>query len=320
MRVLPPLNALRAFEAAGRHLSISKAADELHVTPAAVSHQVKALEDWLGVQLFRRLNRALLLTEEGQILLVGLTDGFDHLARALEDVTAAQASGVLTVSTSPGFSSRWLAPRVGDFTAAHPDIDLRISATLELAHFERDGIDAAVRFGTGHYPGLSTWHLFHEALVPVCSPDLLEPPVSLRSPADLARTTLLHDDWRSDRGVTDWSMLLKMLGADTVDGRRGVRFNLGEDAIQAALGGAGVAVTTRMLVADELKAGRLVIPFPDAVMQVPMGYWFVCPERAAERPKVVAFRDWLLAQVAAESERTHAPSPDHDAAGRAKSL
>ena len=319
MRTLPPLNALRAFEAAGRHLSISKAADELHVTPAAVSHQVKALEDWLGVQLFRRLNRALLLTEEGQVLLVGLTDGFDHLARALDDVAAAQASGILTVSTSPGFSSRWLAPRIGDFAAAHPEIDLRISASLELADFERDGIDAAIRFGTGHYRGLSTWHLFHEALVPVCSPKLLEPPVALRRPADLARTTLLHDDWRPDRGVTDWSMFLKMLGTDDVDGRRGVRFNLGEDAIQAALGGAGVALTTRVLVEDELRAERLVIPFPDVVMQVPMGYWFVCPERAAEHPKVVAFRAWLLAQVADDTERLRIQSPAPTAVGGAKS-
>jgi LysR family glycine cleavage system transcriptional activator len=187
-RSLPPLNALRAFEAAGRHLSLTKAAAELHVTPAAISHQVKSLEEWLGVPLFRRLNRAILLTDAGQGCLKGLRDGFDRLSEAVESVRVHAATGPLTVSVAPSFASKWLVPRLDVFRRAHPQIDVRIDASTRLADFSRDDIDLAIRYGRGHYPGLGIDRLLTEEVFPVCSPKLRRGHPALRQPADLRIT------------------------------------------------------------------------------------------------------------------------------------
>src|SRR5690606_17576811 len=229
-RRLPPLNALRAFEAAARHMSFTNAAEELFVTPAAISHQIRALEEWCGQPLFRRLNRALLLTEAGQMLHPGLRDGFDRLAETVERLRACEAGGELVVSMPPSFASKWLVPRLERFTSRHPDIDVRISANIELVDFRRDRVDVALRFGFGHYPELEVHRLFTASVAPICSPRLLEGPHPLRTPQDLRLHTLLHDDstFLFDATHPDWRMWLKAAGVEGVDASRGPRFSHAE--------------------------------------------------------------------------------------------
>jgi LysR family glycine cleavage system transcriptional activator len=293
-RDLPPLNALRAFEAAGRHLSVTRAARELHVTPAAVSHQVRGLEDTLGVKLFRRAGNSLLLTDAGQACLPGLGEGFDRLADALERLKEHDARGPLQVSVAPAFAAKWLVPRLERFHAAHPNIDVRISASLELADFDRQGFDAAIRLGRGSYPGLDVHELFAESVVPMCDARLTEGPHPLRTPDDLRHHVLLHDDsLRFEHAAPDWPMWLKAAGVREVDTSRGPHFSHPDHAMQAAMDGAGVVLGWRTLASADLDAGRLVIPF-DITLAMELSFFFVCPQVAAARPKIVAFRDWLL--------------------------
>jgi LysR family glycine cleavage system transcriptional activator len=302
-RDLPPLNPLRAFEAAGRHLSLTKAARELHVTPAAVSHQVRGLEDYLGLKLFRRVGNSLLLTDAGQACLPGLGEGFDRLAGAIERLKEHDARGPLHVSVAPAFASKWLVPRLERFDAAHPDIDVRISASLEVVELDREGFDAAIRLGRGSYPGLEVHELFAESVVPMCRPDLIEGPHPLREPADLRYHLLLHDDsLRFDRAAPDWPMWLKAAGVSDVDASRGPHFSHPDHAMQAAMDGAGVVLGWRTLAATDLAVGRLVIPF-DVTLPMNLAFFFVCSHLASERPKIVAFRNWLLE----ESHRSHLP-------------
>ncbi len=301
-RRLPPLNALRAFEAAARHLSISKAADELNVTPAAVSHQVKALEEVLGIQLFRRLNRALMLTDAGQIFLPGLRDGFDQIAQAVERVGAERDGGALTVSTGPSFAAKWLVPRLDRFRAAHPDTDLRIDATDRVVDFAREGADVGIRYGTGDYPGLRVERLFTDEMVAVCSVKLCKGPPPLREPRDLKDHTLLHVEWDTQmETASNWHMWLLAAGVTDVDASRGPRFSQESMAAQAATEGHGVALISSVLVADDLAVGRLVRPF-DLSLPLTFAYYVVAPEAAAEKPKVAAFFDWILG----EAGRNHA--------------
>jgi LysR family glycine cleavage system transcriptional activator len=201
-RRLPPLNAVRAFEAAARHLSFTRAADELNVTQAAVSHQVKGLEDRLGVQLFRRLNRGLLLTDAGGLYMRELEDILDRLEQATERLRSSEAAGLLTVSTGTSFAAKWLVPRLRRFRDRRPDIDVRIDADDALTDFRRDNVDIAIRYGRGVYPGLSSTPLLQDIVFPVCSPTLIDAAHPLRAPEDLKHHTLLHDvdvveDWRS---------------------------------------------------------------------------------------------------------------------------
>ncbi len=294
VRDLPPLNALRAFEAAGRHLSLTKAAGELHVTPAAVSHQVKGLEDYLRVKLFRRVGNSLRLTDAGQACLPGLGEGFDQLAGAIDRLKDHDSRGPLHVSVAPAFAAKWLVPRLERFDAAHPDIDVRISASLEIVDLDREGFDAAIRLGRGSYPGLDVHELFAESVVPMCGPSLIEGGHPLRTPADLRHHVFLHDDsLRFDRAAPDWPMWLKSAGVEEVDSSRGPHFSHPDHAMQAAMDGAGVVLGWRTLAAADLAAGRLVIPF-DLTLPMELEFYFVCPHVAAERPKIVAFRDWLL--------------------------
>ncbi len=305
---LPPLNALRAFEAAGRHLSISRAADELCVTAAAVSHQVKALEEYLEVRLFRRRGNSLFLTDAGQTFLPGLRAGFAELDRAMDALREHDARGALVVSVAPIFASHWLIPRLERFHAAHPDIDVRISTTLELADFERDGIDAAVRVGRGRYPGLVSHRLFGESVVPMCSPALPNGERALAIPDDLRHHVLLHFDWPAQEEITpDWSTWLRSMKVKGVDAARGPRFTQPEYAMQAAIEGAGVVLGWRSLAQADLDSGRLIIPF-DLPLQIDVAFYFVYPETAAERPKLARFREWLLGQTAAPREAR----PDSD--------
>ena len=300
-RRLPPLNSLRAFEAAARHLSFSKAADELHVTPAAISHQIKALEDYCGTPLFRRLTRALVLTDTGQAALPALREGFDKLAEGAARLMPDSTSGLLTISVAPTFCAKWLMPRLDRFRAAHPGFDVRIDASDDLADFGTGGVDVAIRYGSGRYAGLSAECLMAEVVIPVASPALLDGPQPLASPADLARHTLLHVSWKmADDEAPSWRMWFKAAGVDGIDPDRGPRFNVDSLTIQAAIAGHGVALVNRALVEDDLQAGRLVRLFPPTEAYRPSAfcYWLVYPEAYAPNPKVQAFRDWVKREAA----------------------
>ncbi len=299
-RRLPPLNSLRAFEAAARHLSFTKAADELHLTPAAISHQIKALEDYCGAPLFRRMTRALALTENGKAALWLLRDGFDRLAERANRLGHDPDGGLLTVSVAPTFCAKWLVPRLDRFRTAHPAFDIRIDASDALASFTADGVDVALRYGQGDYPGLVSERLTGEVVFPVCSPALLDGPQPLRTPSDLGQHTLLHVYWKmADDKAPSWRMWLKAAGITDVDPERGPRFNVDSLVVQAASAGQGVALANGALVGDDLAAGRLVRPFPPA-KEGPTAfcYYLVYPEDHARNPKVRAFRDWVMAEAA----------------------
>jgi LysR family transcriptional regulator, glycine cleavage system transcriptional activator len=296
-RRLPPLNSLRAFEAAARHLSFARAAEELHVTPAAISHQIKALEDHLGVKLFRRINRAVLLTEAGQACVAGLSDAFDRMAAALERLRAQECSGSLTVSLPPALAAKWLVPRLEGFQELYPEIDVRVSAAMRLVDFSREDVDVAIRYGTGTYPGLLAELLLTNEVVPVCAPPLLEGPHRLRAPEDIRHCTLLHDDTpTSDGAYPNWAMWLRAAGLEDVDPSRGPRFDYSGLVLEAAAAGRGVALALSTVVAADIAAGRLVTPFAVAV-PTPFAYYVVCPQATAGRPKVAAFRRWLRAEA-----------------------
>lgn len=306
-RRLAPLNALRAFEAAARHLSFTKAAAELNVTPAAISHQVKSLEGYFGVALFRRLTRALLLTPAGQSVLPRLRDGFDMLAEACERLRSAESRRVLTVSVAPSLAARWLVTRLEGFRAAHPDIDIRLDANERLVDFARDDVDLAIRYGGGHYPGLHVEGLFRADAFPVCSPALLDGPKPLRRPADLARFRLLHVDWKTSGDTwPTWAMWLKAAGVQGVDTERGPRFTDAHLAVQTAIDGHGVVLASEVLVADDLAEGRLVRPFETSAAS-DFGYYIVCPPELAETEKCGAFAAWLRAEAAATLRDASSP-------------
>jgi LysR family glycine cleavage system transcriptional activator len=289
-RRLPPLNALPSFEAAARHLSFSRAADELHVTHGAVSRAVRNLEDHLGVQLMIRASRSVRLTPIGASFAAEIRDVLEHLATATSAATR-QSSGMVSVSTIDSFAARWLMPKLFRFRRVHGDIDVRVAMSEGLADFVRDGIDIAIRCGSGQYPGLSADLLMKEDHFPVCSPKLLKGRYPLRTPADLARHTLLHDVF-----TADWAIWLLNAGIDNVDPHRGPTFLSSDHAIQAAVRGEGVVLGRSALVADELAAGHLVRPFE---LSLPAGfaYYVVYPQRALQRPSVKAFRDWLMAEA-----------------------
>jgi len=314
---LPPLNALKAFEAAGRHLSVKKAAAELNVTPAAVSHQIKALEDALGVKLFVRRNRALDLTEAARACLPKLREGFDSLAQAVERLRAHKGGGMLTVSAAPSFAARWLMPRLHRFLAAHHETDVRISARLRQtaegarrgAAAERATVDAwladsdvAILYGRGDYPGFKVDKLMALSITPICSPKLLtDPDHPLLRPADLRHQLLLHDDTGDVYdGVSFWEVWLKAAGVQGVDVTRGPHFSHAVLAFEAAAEGHGVVATMPVLAEADLNAARLITPF---ALRVPLlsAYYMVSAESALVRPGVAEFRKWLLAEAAKET-------------------
>jgi LysR family glycine cleavage system transcriptional activator len=301
---LPPLASLRAFEAAARHLSFAKAAEDLFVTPGAISQQVKQLEDWLGVALFRRLPKGVLLTDAGQLYGSELREVFARLTIASERVRRYGASPVLTASMSPSLAARWLIPRLGTFRARHPDIDVRIEVNPLPTDFARENVDVAIRHGPGpSWPGLHADLLFPHVVFPVCSPGLLAAGVPLRDPRDLAQFTLLHEDtWADSLGRLHdipWGAWLAAVGAGDVDASRGLHFAQTHMSMQAAMAGQGVALANHVLAGEDLRAGRLVRPLPQEVA-ADSSYWFVCPESAVTRPRVAAFRAWVLEEAASE--------------------
>lgn len=301
-RPLRHLNGLRAFEAAARHLSFKKAARELSVTPAAVGHQVKLLEDFLGVRLFHRLNRALLLTDAGLAALPDLQEGLDKLAAAVEAARAGGPRAVLTVTVAPSLAAKWLIPRLQRFRAAWSDISVRIDTALEELDLVQEAVDLAIRFGAGRYPGLHVERLMGERLLPVCSPALLRGADPLERPEDLRRLTLLHIEGETrDAAWPGWVAWLNAAQCSAVDGTAGPRFSQTLMAVQAAVAGQGVALAPLSAVLDDLADGRLLRLFPE-VPASPTGFaWYlVSPPSLAESPKVTAFRDWVTAEVAAE--------------------
>jgi LysR family glycine cleavage system transcriptional activator len=294
-RRLPPLNALRAFEAAARRLSFTRAAQELAVTQGAISHQVKALEARLGLRLFHRRHQGLELTAAGQAYLPIVRDAFDRLALGTEHLLAAQVVNRLTLSVSPNFASKWLVPRLGRFAERHGEIDLRVSATIHHVDFALEEVDMAIRHGHGEWPDLHVVRLCREELFPVCSPRLLDGSHPLRDPGDLRHHTLLHLDDRQD-----WLKWLKAAGAEGVDLSRGAVFNQASMAIEAAVDGQGVALARTALAALDLLAGRLVRPFALG-LAVEYAYYLVCPKASARRPAIRKMQKWLLAEAEADT-------------------
>lgn len=300
LRRLPPLNALKSFEAAARHESFTRAAEELCVTQGAVSQQVKALEAELGFKLFNRERQRLAITKAGREYLVVIRDALDRIAVGTERLMQRQSAGVLTVSTSPDFAAKWLVHRLGRFAEAYPDIDLRISATLHHVDFAREDVDVAVRHGDGRWDGLHVERLCAEQLFPVCSPKLVAGRQRLSKPADLLKVPLLHLDERKD-----WSAWLEAAGVAGAEISHGPVLNRASMVVDAAVDGHGVALARTALAAWDLINGRLVRPFTIA-LKLSKTYWIVCPRATAMLPKIATFRDWLLAEAADDTRRLKA--------------
>ncbi|WP_028116816.1 transcriptional regulator GcvA [Ferrimonas senticii] len=301
-RRIPPLNALKAFEAAARNLSFTRAAEELFVTQAAVSHQIKALEEHLGLKLFRRRNRSLLLTEEGQSYFLEIKDVFTQLADATERLLARTATGALTVSMSPSFAIQSLVPRLARFTELHPEIDVRIKAVDQDEDSLTEDVDVAIYFGRGNWPGLRADKLRAESFVPLCSPRLLQGPKPLRTVEDLAKHTLLHDMSRHN-----WKAWAKQHGEGVVNVSSGPIFSHSSLVLQAAIHGQGVALGSSVLARPEVEAGRLVCPI-DRVLQSKSAYYIVCHESQEDLGKIQAFREWLLQTFVEEAHSDLIPT------------
>ena len=283
---------MRAFEATARLLTLSAAA-ELNVTPSATSHQIKTLEESLGVQLFRRANRRLDLTADGRALLPGLSDAFRRIAATVLELETNQRQGVLTVSMLETLAMHWFMPRLSKFQAAHPDIEVRISTTTRTVDFEREDIDLAIRHEAADWPGLAVDFLFPLEILPVCSPNLATATTPLDIPADLARHILLHTTVRAG----DWPDWLDSAGIGGLVPARALTFEKTNFALVAAMKGIGVAITDRHIVADDLESGRLIAPF-DHVLGQESGYYLAYPVERETHPKTRLFRDWLLREVA----------------------
>jgi LysR family glycine cleavage system transcriptional activator len=298
---LPALGALRTFEAAARHLSFTRAADELSVTPAAVSHLVRELEDQLRVKLFHRTSRVVRLTHAGEILRLAVADALDGIGRAVARLREADGTPRLMVTAAPSFGVKWLVPRLDKFLERMPGVDVRIDVSHTAVDFAREDMDIGIRFGTGNYPALRVDRLFAESCVPVCSPRLMRGKRPLRHPRDLRHHTLIHVDWQS-LGETwpTWQMWMLAAGVTGVDATRGIHFRSVLPALQAAIDGQGVALGDASLVAVDLAAGRLVQPFALALKAPPQfAYFIVTPPRTVGQPLVEAFRAWLLEEAAA---------------------
>jgi LysR family transcriptional regulator, glycine cleavage system transcriptional activator len=289
---LPSLNGLRAFEAAARHLSFTLAASELNVTQTAISHQIRRLEDELGIRLFVRQNRALALTPEARDYLPGVRAAFNDLRLATDRLLRKDDDKVLTVSTLASLAAKWLLPRLTDFQEHHPGIDVRITTSTSLVDFQRDNVDAAIRYGRGQWPGLRADWLMADELFPVCSPSLLHGDKPLRCPEDLKSHMLLHT---SNANSDDWRLWLTAAGLPADIARQpGITFDMIFMTIQAAIDGIGVAMGRTSYVRDDIAKGRLVVPFKIA-LPADAGFYLVAPEGRREAPKLTAFRDWMIA-------------------------
>ncbi|UVK39792.1 transcriptional regulator GcvA [Mesorhizobium sp. AR10] len=300
-RLLPGTRALRTLEAAARHLNFTRAADELGLTPAAVSHQIKEIEDQLGIVLFTRTSRTIRLTAAGTVLFEASIDALDLLGRAVSRARKlTRGTALLKVTLDAQFASKWLMRRVDDFRKRQPNIELRFDIAYEVRDFELDDVDVGIRFGAGKYPGLRAHRLFDNILIPVCSPSLLTSGPPLREPRDLFNHTLAHIEW-SRQGVTwpNWRMWMAAAGVNDFDDSRTIVFGNSTDAVQAALDGNAVALADFAMVANDLSQGRLVQPLELGLRVAPeFAYFLVYPESTADDPRIIAFREWILEEVA----------------------
>jgi LysR family glycine cleavage system transcriptional activator len=298
--MLPGTRALRTLEAAGRHLNFTRAADELGLTPAAVSHQIKEIEDQIGMALFTRTSRTIRLTEAGAVLLEASADALDLLGRAiLRARKMARGTATLKVTLDAHFAAKWLMRRVDDFRKLRPDIELRFDIAYELRDFDIDDVDVGIRFGAGKYPGLCADRLFDNVIIPVCSPSLLKSGPPLLEPRDLFHHTLVHIEW-SRQGVTwpNWRMWMAAAGVDDFDDSRTLVFGTSSDAVQAAIDGNAVALADFAMVANDLSQGRLVQPFELGIkVSSEFAYFLVYPQSTADDPRIIAFREWLLEEA-----------------------
>jgi len=294
-RPMPPLNALKAFEATARHLSFTKAAAELHVTPAALSHQIRGLEDLLGLKLFFRRARAIELTDAARLIYPGIQTGFENLRQAVERLEPTRQDRVLVVSATPGLTAKWLAPKLYRFLAKHPDIDTRISAGSSYVNFASDSVDVGIRLSSGNHPELYVEKLSDEWLLPLCSPKLLEGIHPLRSPKDLVHFTLIQVDLPGV--VPTWSDWFQMAGVDGIESTRGLRLNVADHALDAASESAGVVLAYKLVASRDIGLGRLIIPFGPEIPLPGRSYFFVCQKGHEKRAPVKAFRDWIFAEI-----------------------
>lgn len=296
------LNALRAFEASARHQSFSAAATELNVSPAAVGQLVRTLEDWLGTKLFQRASSGkvrLFPTEAAERALPNIRMGFDRLAQGVEQLKEEVANNVLTVTVSPAFAAKWLLPRIDRFQRAWPDLDIRLDTQHKPVDFSTQGVDAGVRYGPGHWPGLVAEKLMEEEVYPVCSPSLLREHGRLLQPADLVRKVLIHDlSMDGHVGFPSWFGWLHKAGVTEVDTGRGMQINNSAAVLQAAIDGHGVALARSVMARDDLTAGRLVRLFPEIAYVSPLAYHLVYRPEGAHLPRLQAFREWLFEEVA----------------------
>lgn len=292
MRKLPPVNSIRAFEAASRHLQFQQAAEELGITPAALSYQIRQLEDHLGLKLFRRLNRSVELSKEGRTIAPGVVEAFENLERTFELLSPDEEDTTLVVSTGPAFSAKWLAPRLHSYLEQNPEVDFRLSANLKLTDFDRDGVDAVIRFGAGDYPGLYVEPLFQEISTPLISPALFEQIGGVADESLFSKVKLIHDDSLYFLGGSPWENWLKGVGYTAVDANRGAHFNHADHCIEAAVDGGGIVMARLGFAFREIVAGRLVAPFKQAI-SAKGGFYFCCPPENLDNEKVLHFLAWL---------------------------
>jgi LysR family glycine cleavage system transcriptional activator len=301
-RQLPPLNSLRAFEAAARQLSFTRAGEELFVTAAAISHQIKTLEENLGVLLFERKPKSLVLTDAGRAYLPAIQDAFRNLTEATQRLQAEAGRVTLKINIPPTFAVKWLIPRMDGFMKLHPEIDLKVSTSKEMVDFARDDFDMAIRYGRGIYPGLHTELCLPVEVFPVCSPTLLKGKYPLRTPADLRHHTLLHDaSTYKDGSNPDWTAWLRHAGVEGMDASRGPSFWPSHIVIDAALDGLGVALAKRSWVERDIAAGYLTRPF-ELSLPVEFAYYVIYPESKLNNPHIRQFVDWIQGEVAIARE------------------
>ena len=295
--ILQSLGAFRTFEIAARHLSFTKAARELFVTQAAVSQQIRQLENQLGFKLFHRMTRKLALTEEGQKLARTTREALNSIYQTVEDIKQDTETGSITISTIPSFAVRWIIPRLGQFRKTHPGIQLNIHSDERIIDLNEFKVDLAIRAGKGNYPGLKVTLLMMEDIFPVCSPSLLQGDKPLEKIEDIYHHEILQDEvqWRLDEEVTDWYVWLKAVGITDIDTFSGTSFSNSIMALQAAADGLGIAMCRSSLIGDDLETGRLVKPF-DFAVESPVAYYIVCLKENSQKPKIKAVTSWLLEQ------------------------
>jgi len=296
-RSLLPLNALRAFDAAARHMSFKHAADDLSVTPAAISQQIRSLEEFLDVELFRRTNRSLVLTEAAQLSLAPLKQAFELMEESVDILTDSKSSNHLKVSVSPSFASKWLVPRLANYYERRPDAVVKIDATMQITDFKIEDTDLCIRYGLGNYPGLYVEEILRETIFPVCSPELAAKGNLTECPSKILNHTLIHDDSTvEDDSAPNWTMWLKAAGLEAPDGMPAIHFNNNALATEAAVAGRGVALARSVIAEEDLKAGRLVRPFGKGV-PLEFKHYIVCPHDNLKNERVQEFIDWLRAET-----------------------